>query len=349
MLHMVKHTSPILQALRAATVSEVAAVEFFEQQRWGNAPACPRCGAVEVYKMLSADGTTRNADYRWHCRGCKKMFTVRTATVYEETRLPLRVWAFAFWRTAASKKGCSALELAREMEITHKSALFVLRRIRHGLSTIDAPKLSGTVEADETFIGGKIRRQFGYGKKYSTSKTARKVPVMGVVQRGGDVRFKMLDRLTADRLSEVIAENADLTCRLITDEFPGYIGIGQRFNGGHHTTKHSAYEYVKPGTDIHSNTIEGVFSLIKRGVMGTFHSVSRKHIPNYLNEFEFRWNTRKLDDGARVVKAIKQVDGKRLMYRESVDNPPYFVPAPPEQAAAPFNWRAPYQKPEQPE
>lgn len=106
-------------------------------------------------------------------------------------------------------------------------------------------------------------------------------------------------------------------------------------SGGHESVTHSQREYVRPGTDVHSNTIEGVFSLLKRGVMGTFHSVSRKHLPNYLNEFEFRWNTRKVDDGQRVVKAIRQVEGKRLMYRESVDNPPY-LPAVRGQAPAPF-------------
>lgn len=328
---MIKNASPILKALRAATVDEKAAVEFFEAQRWGTAPACPRCGAADVYQMMSATNPAeRNGDYRWRCRSCKKMFSVRTGTIYEESRLPMKVWAFAFWRAAASKKGCSALELAREMEITHKSALFVLRRLRHGLSTNDdAPKLVGTIEADETYIGGKPRRPLrskGYGRPVHARGAADKAAVMGVVERGGDVRFRLLDRVTADRLGHFIAENADLTCRLITDDHLGYRGVGEAFTGGHESVKHSAWEYAKPGTDIHSNTIEGVFSLIKRGVMGTFHSISRKHIPNYLNEFEFRWNTRKMDDGQRVAQAIKQVDGKRLQYRESVDNPPYLVP-----------------------
>jgi transposase-like protein len=137
---MAKNPSPVLNALRKATLNEAAAVEFFETYRWGSAPACPRCGAADVYKMTGVDGA-RNKDYRWRCRGCKQMFTVRTGTIFEETRLPMRVWAFAIWRAAASKKGCSALELAREMEITHKSALFVLRRIRHGLG-------AGRAEAD---------------------------------------------------------------------------------------------------------------------------------------------------------------------------------------------------------
>ena len=131
---MVKQASPILVALQAATGSERAAVEFLEQHRWPNGPACPRCGSVNVYQMKSTTGE-RNKDYRWRCRDCArpKMFTVRTGTTFEESRLPLRVWLFCFWRAMASKKGISALQLSREMQITPKSALFVLRRIRHGV------------------------------------------------------------------------------------------------------------------------------------------------------------------------------------------------------------------------
>ena len=312
--------SPILQALRHATVNEGEAVAFLERQRWGNDPACPRCGDVNVYQMKASDGT-RNQDYRWRCRGgCKKMFTVRTGTIFEESRLPLRVWVYAFWKACSSKKGISALQLAREMEITHKSALFVLRRIRHGLGTDkDAPKLTGTVEADETYVGGRPR----YKGQSKRGRGTKKVPVLGIVERGGNVRFRVMERLTADRLGDFIAENADLTCRLITDDLNWYEPVGKAFRGGHEVVRHSAGEYVRKGTDVHSNTVEGVFSLIKRGVMGTFHSISRKHLPNYLNEFEFRHDTRWLDDGQRVAAAIRQVDGKRLMYRESVDNPPY--------------------------
>jgi ISXO2-like transposase domain len=150
-----------------------------------------------------------------------------------------------------------------------------------------------------------------------------------MVQRGGDVRFKAMDRITADRISQVLSVNADQSCRLITDEFSIYKTPGKAFAGGHETVKHGLNEYVRFGTDVHSNTIEGVFSLLKRGVMGTFHSVSRKHLPNYLNEFQFRWNTRKLDDGERVSRVVKALDGKRLQYRESVEFPPYLVPSKP--------------------
>lgn len=146
-----------------------------------------------------------------------------------------------------------------------------------------------------------------------------------MVQRDGDVRFRVLERVTADRVGEFIAEDADHSCRIITDEFPAYkhLKLGEYFEGGHHVVKHSAKEYVRVGSDVHSNSIEGVFSLIQRGVMGTFHSVSRKHLPNYLNEFQFRWNTRKLDDGQRVSRVVKALNGKRLEYRQSIDNPPY--------------------------
>ena len=326
---MIKNTSPILSALRLAANSEKLAVEFMENQRWGDAPACPRCGSVAVYQMKGENGE-RNADYRWRCRDCAKantkaMFTVRTGTIFEESRLPMRVWVYAFWKACSSKKGISALQLSREMEITHKSALFVLRRIRHGLGYDEQAEgkklLVGTVEVDETYVGGKNRR----GGKGSGADN--KAPVVAMVQRGGDVRFRMMKRVTSDNLGRVIAANASITARLITDEHAGYVNVGREFKGGHFTVKHKAYEYVVPGTDITTNTVEGVFSLLKRGVMGTFHSVSHKHLPNYLNEFEFRHNTRKMDDGKRVAAAIRKVEGKRLQYRESVDNPPYLAEA----------------------
>ena len=282
--------------------------------------------------MTGRDGQ-RNKDYRWRCRGCKEFFTVRTGMIFEETRLPLRVWVYAFWKACSSKKGISALQLSREMEITHKSALFVLRRIRHGVSAENPAKLTGTVEADELYVGPRKPRVSGISKRGFGTK---KIPVAGIVQRDGDVRLRMMERLTSETLGNFIAENADLTCRLITDELPTYKSIGKNFAGGHGVVKHGARQYKKPGTDIHSNTIEGVFSLIRRGVMGTFHSVSRKHLPNYLNEFQFRWNTRKMDDGQRVARAIKQIDGKRLEYRESVENPPY-LPVPKGQMEASFD------------
>lgn len=317
---MVKNKSAVLEALRKAATDEALSVEFLEEHRWNGQVSCPRCESSEVYKMMGRDGQ-RNKDYRWRCRSCRKFFTVRTDTIFEETRLPLQVWVYAFWKACSSKKGISALQLSREMQITHKSALFILRRIRHGLGEEMPEKLTGTVEADEVYIGGRPRFK-GVSKR---GRGTEKTPVLGVVQRGGNVRFRMMERVTAETVSQFIAENADLSCRMITDELSVYPKVGRQFEGGHEVIKHSSGEYVRRGTDVHTNTVEGVFSLIRRGIMGTFHSVSRKHLPNYLNEFQFRWNTRKLNDGQRVMEAIKAVLGKRLEYRESVDNPPYLV------------------------
>jgi len=315
---MKRDKSAVLEALRNAAVSEPQAVIFLEKQRWGDCPACPKCGSVAVYQMTRRDGQ-RNKDYRWRCRDCSEFFTVRTGTVFAETRLPLRVWVYAIWKACSSKKGISALQLSREMEITHKSALFILRRIRHGLGEVAPEKLTGTLEMDEMYIGGRPRYKYQAKRGRGTTKT----PVVGVVQRGGDVRLTMMERVTGDNIGKFVKENADLTCRVITDELRVYLKPASAFQGGHEVVKHKVGEYVREGTDIHSNTVEGVFSLIRRGVIGTFHSVSKKHLPNYLNEFQFRWNTRKMNDGQRVSAAIKQIDGKRLEYRESVENPPY--------------------------
>jgi transposase-like protein len=176
---MIKNASPILAELRQAAISEGLAVAFLEQQRWGDSPACPLCGSARVYQMQSAKGEGRNKDYRWRCYDCRKMFTVRTGTIFEETRLPLRVWVYAFWKACSSKKGISALQLAREMEITHKSALFVLRRIRHGLGERSGVAMTGTVEVDETYVGGRPRHKFQSKRGRGTDKA----PVLGMVQR----------------------------------------------------------------------------------------------------------------------------------------------------------------------
>ena len=248
---MIKNASPILKTLRKATVNEGEAVVFLERQRWGDDPACPRCGDIDVYQMYDKDGQ-RNKDYRWRCRGCRQMFTVRTGTIFEESRLPLRVWVYAFWKACSSKKGISALQLAREMEITHKSALFVLRRIRHGLGHDDASKLTGTVEVDETYVGASLDTR-GSQRRARHEEDAR-------VGHGRAERQRPVSDdgpTDCESIGEVLAENADLSCRVITDELAVYPKATAPFTGGHDFVKHSRGEYVRLGTDIHSNTIEG--------------------------------------------------------------------------------------------
>jgi transposase-like protein len=179
---MKRERSAVLEALRNAAVDESKSANFFEEQRWGKCPACPRCGDVSVYPMMGRDGQ-RNKDYRWRCRGCKEMFTVCTGTIFEETRLPLRVWVYALWKACSSKKGISALQLSREMEITHKSALFVLRRIRHGVGDTEQPRMKGTVEVDEFYVGGKPR----YKGTSMPGKGSNRTPVVGIVRVAGTI------------------------------------------------------------------------------------------------------------------------------------------------------------------
>src|SRR5271154_2297094 len=175
-----------------ACSNELAAVEFLENQRWGNAPACVKCGSVEVYKMTDAKTGERNKRYLWRCRDCKEQYTVRIGTVYEETRLPMRHWAYAFWRGATSKKGVSALEIKRHCQISYKSALFLMNRIRFAMSPDlpTAPKLTGIVECDETYVGGKPRK--GDGKIHKHGRGTSKTPVFAAVERDGAIRRRVI-------------------------------------------------------------------------------------------------------------------------------------------------------------
>ena len=307
------HKSPILKAIPAACADEGKAAELIEQLRWGADPACPRCGDTKVAQMKDKDGN-RNARYLWRCHGCKRQFTVRIGTVFEDSPIPLRIWCHAFWRACSSKKGVSALQVHRETGVSYKSALFLMHRIRLAMAVNPdtPPKLSGTVEADETYVGGKPR----YKGKQTGPHQAKfgrgtdKVPVFAVVERGGEVRATPITKVNKANLAGNLRRFVDLRARLITDEEMSYRQVGPEF-ASHETVKHSAREYVRG--DVYTNTIEGFFSLLKRGVYGTFHSVSRKHLHRYVDEFVFRYNTRFLDDGERTLAAIQASEGKRLL------------------------------------
>jgi len=167
------------------------------------------------------------------------------------------------------------------------------------------------VEADETYVGGKPRYK---GKHNKRGRGTQKIPVVGMVERGGNVHTRVVPNVTANTLKGAIREVVDNQARIMTDENTAYNEIGAEFAGGHKTVCHSAKEYVRG--NVHTNTIEGVFSLIKRGMYGVYHNVSKQHLHRYLAEFDFRWNNRKVDDGERTVNAIRGAEGKRLMYRE---------------------------------
>jgi|SRR5579863_2294133 len=304
--------SKTVEDIPLACSNELAAVEFLEKQRWGNTPACVKCGSVEVYKMKNAKTGERNSRYLWRCRDCKEQYTVRIGTVYEESRIELRHWCYAFWRACASKKGVSALEIKRNCQISYKSALFLMNRIRFAMApSPDAPKLSGDVECDETYIGARRPRIRNSGKR---GRGTKKIPVFCAVERKGHIRRRVVADVTGKTLKTAIREEVARQSRIITDEHWSYYGIGRDFEGGHETVAHRTREYARG--DIHTNTAESSHALVKRGIVGIYHNVSRTYLHRYLWHFDFLWNTRKMNDGERTVLAMRTAEGKRLMYRE---------------------------------
>jgi transposase-like protein len=286
----------IVNAIPAACADEKTAVEFMEKQRWGDHPCCPHCGDMGVYQMRDSKTGERQANFRWRCRGCKEQFTVRIGTVYEESRIPLRHWCYAFWRASTSKKGVSALEIKRHTGLSYKSALFLLNRIRFAMQDDHTDKLSGEVEVDEV-----------YGNKPA---------VVALVERGGRVRAKPVASVTGKMVKDLIRENVETSSRIHTDESKIYHGIGKEFDGGHETVCHSRGEYARG--DVTTNTVEGFFSIVRRGLDGIYHSVSKEHLHRYLSEFSFRYDNRGLSDGERTSKAIRNANGKRLLYKTPI-------------------------------
>ncbi len=289
-----------------------------EKQRWGDSPACPKCGGMDVYKMMSRQGG-REKHNRWRCRDCSSLYSVRTGTVFEDSRIPMRHWCFGFWRAATSKKGVSALEIKRQTGLSYKSALFMMHRIRFAMAPDDGNPLTGIVEVDETYLGGKPRHPRDKRKAWSS-----KAPVMAMVERGGRVRSMVVPDVTAKTLKQAIRDNVDRRARIMTDEARQYRGIGPEF-AGHDTVKHTAGEYVRG--EVTTNTVEGYFSIVKRGLNGIYHSVSKKHLHRYMAEYEFRYNRRGMTDGERTVAAIQAADGKRLRYRDPVTSRGNVLPA----------------------
>lgn len=312
--YVAKDKTEVIVKLPAACRSEEAAVAFMEAQRWGDKPACAHCESADVYQLRDRKTKERNKRFLWFCRDCKRQYTVRIGTVFEDSRIPLMYWCHAFWRACASKKGVSALQIKRETGLSYKSALFMMHRIRWAMH--DDPKeprkLRGIVEADETYVGGKPRNPSR--RSYATRKD-RKMPVFAIVERGGEVRSFQMDKVTTRNIGAAIFDFVSRDATIYTDSSARYNALEGLYK--HEAVNHSKREYVR-GT-VHSNTIESYFAILKRGLMGTFHSVSRKHLHRYLSEFQYRYNTRKMDDGARTVMAIKAAQGKRLRYREPLD------------------------------
>jgi len=288
---------------------ENAARERLERLLWPNGPVCPRChvGSERIVKMEGK--TTRPGLY--NCRDCRKPFTVTVGTVFERSHIPLHKWLLAGHFLMCSKKGMSALQLSRMLGVTYEAAWFMFHRLRECAKVDPSGPLGGSnkvVEVDETYIGGKARNK-AYGP------APKKHAVVALVERDGGVRSFHVANVDAKTLRPIVVKHASRKSYLMTDESGVYPKMGDEF-AGHGTVNHSANEYVRSGGFIHSNSVESYFALLKRGVYGTFHSISEAHLPRYLAEFDFRLSHRKLSDTERGEALLSHAKGKRLMYRQ---------------------------------
>ncbi len=303
--------------------------EYLEKLRWPDGPVCPKCGEVNNAYRLKPTDSKKDKHVRpgvWKCGGCREQFTVTVGTIFEDSHIPLNKWLLAYHLLCASKKGMSAHQLHRMLKVTYRSAWFMAHRIRYTMTQEPlSSKLGGIIEIDETYIGGKPRhRNAAAGTNYrgqaKVSPVANKAAVVAVLQRGGRVQSKHVQRVTAENLKPVIEARIAEDARIITDSSTvlGSVFMGRQHDQVNHTQK----EYVRyeDGVCISTNTVEGYFGILKRGINGVYHHVGQQHLHRYLTEFDFRYNSRKETDSMRTVQALKSSTGKRLMLRDSKQN-----------------------------
>lgn len=327
-----RKSSPLDAKIPEACSSEAAGVEFLEQQRGWNADVdatCPKCGVVGESRRMKAKDGSRNARFLWRCAACKEQFTFKVGTIMEDSPIKAHHWCLAFYRAAASKKGVSALQIQGETGLTYKSALFLMHRIRWAMAPANEreSKLSGTVEFDETYIGGQPRypRQRGVHSRYKGKATDfqhRKTAVVGGVERDGRVKARVVkhSRMTAVDLAVEIRDMVDTSANLMTDESVLYKVVGREY-ASHKRVKHALGQYVRytmDGEQVTTNRIEGFWAGMKRQIKGTHHAVSRKHLHRYVSEAEFKYNNRNLSDADRMVKLIQSCENRRLTYEQQI-------------------------------
>jgi transposase-like protein len=298
--------------------NEEAAYKRLESIVWPNGPVCPHCGNTDPDRVYRIKGKTARVGLLT-CAECRKQFTVKVGTVFESSHVPLHKWFQAAHLLASSKKGFSAHQLHRTLKVTYKTAWFMAHRLREAMRDGDLAPLGGfgkIVEADETYFGSKdvIKKRTIRGKAAHSSKRS----VVSLVERGSKVRSFHVDRADQITVTQIVRENVSKETRLHTDESRLY-ARALDYVDNHETVLHSGGEYVRG--DVHTNTVEGYFSIFKRGMKGVYQHCGERHLHRYLAEFDFRYNNRiarGVNDDARTHKAIEGIVGKRLKYRDSL-------------------------------
>ena len=284
-----------------------------EAQLWPNGPVCPHCSSQEATAL---EGKAHRKGL-YQCNACRLQFSVTVGTVFERSKIGLHKWVLASHLMAASKKGMSAKQIERMLGVTYKTAWFMMHRIREAMSpeaVADTGPLGGvgkTIEADETFVGGKAKNA------HKGKPIPKKSPVVALVERGGKARAKHVADVTAKTVREVLVTSASRKSELNTDDALIYYWLGREF-AKHRSVNHSKDEFVSKDGEAHTQTVESFFAIMKRGIMGSFHSVSEQHLQRYVDEFTFRWNHRSalgVEDFERANAIVKGAAGKRLTYR----------------------------------
>ncbi len=312
-------TNPIFTDKEAARL-------HLEATRWPEGAVCPHCSSKNVREL---NGKSHRAGLR-QCneKECRQQFTVTVGTVFERSKVPLNKWLLATHLMTASKKGISSHQIHRMLGVTYKTAWFMTHRIREAMVDDNPPPLGGKdaeIEADETYIGNKVslkkkraivRAGTGTGTKGGFSGTGNKYTVVSLVERGGNVRSFHMDSANGESIREALVRNVDRRSMLMTDESRLYSKVGGEFKR-HYKVHHGAGEYKRVHllADAYTNTLEGYYSIFKRGMIGTYQHCSEAHLQRYVTEFDFRYNGRKLNDNERRDKALEGISGKRLMYR----------------------------------
>jgi transposase-like protein len=306
--------SPVTESILSESHfhNEAAAIERLEGIVWPDGPVCPHCGGVDRITLVKGGrvGLKR-------CGDCKKQFTCKVGTVFESSHIPVHKWFQAAHLLASSKKGISSHQLHRTLKVTYKTAWFMSHRLREAMREDVIPPLGGSgkiVESDETYIGKLAGHAHVKGKDHKNI-------VLTLVERGGSARSFHIDGTTLNEVGRIVRENISRKSHLMTDEAMHYRSLGKEF-AKHGSVVHSAYEYAKyeGGETISTNTVEGFYSIFKRGMKGIYQHCSEKHLHRYLAEFDFRYSNRVrlgVDDPARTTRALRGIIGKRLMYRDS--------------------------------
>jgi transposase-like protein len=287
---------------------EQTCIDHLEQLRWNGNVISPFDETSKVYKC---------AGNKYRCKNTGKYFNVRTDTLFDNTKVELQTWFVAIYLITGHKKGISSLQLSRDLNVTQKTAWFMLQRIRNCFGIENNSELDNTVEIDETFVGGKNKNRH-MNKKVENSQgrsVKDKQPVLGMVERGGKLVAKLVDNTQGETLTPEIIKAVKLSASVFTDEWLGYKSLQRIYD--HSFIKHHAHEYVNGR--VHTNTIEGFWSLLKRGIVGIYHFTSKKHLQKYVDEFAFRYNTKDNTEFSRFNLLLAN-SNHRLTYQNLISN-----------------------------